>query len=157
MTFYILANQITTLFISLHLLTTLSFEGEIRSYLFGGNKDDITLELANNNKTLAMKAKKKDIDTNLLVVTSKNKYYFHIKTIDSNSHQFVEVYDGEINNSYSKIKESKDYDLFEGASSMFVVNKSNDKMRVNEMEVTKGKLYLSKGVPIILNGERIYN
>jgi hypothetical protein len=63
MTFYVLANQITTLFISLHLLTTFSFEGEVRSYLFGGNKDDITLELANNNKTLAMKAEnfKKDV------------------------------------------------------------------------------------------------
>jgi type IV secretory pathway VirB9-like protein len=157
MTFYILANQITTLFISLHLLTTISFEGEVRSYLFGGNKDDITLELANNNKTLAMKAKKKDIDTNLLVVTSKNKYYFHVKTAESKSHQFIEVYDGIINNAYSKIKETKNYDLFEGVSSVFIVNKSNEKMLVNEMEVTKGKLYISKGVPIILNGERIYN
>lgn len=156
MTFYILANQITTLFLSLHLLTTVSFEGEVRSYLFGGSKDDITLELANNNKTLALKAKKKDIDTNLLVVTSKNKYYFHIKTSESNSHQFIEVYDGEINNSYSKMKETKNYDLFEGASSIFIVNKSNEKMRVNEIDVTKGKLYLSKGVPIILNRERIY-
>ncbi|MDO9183800.1 MAG: hypothetical protein Q7U04_15400 [Bacteriovorax sp.] len=157
MTFYILANQITTIFLSLHLLTTISFDGEVRSYLYGGSKDDITLELANNNKTLAFKAKKKDIDTNLLVATSKNKYYFHIKSSDNNSHQFIEMYDGEINNSYSKIKETKSYDLFEGASSMFIVNKSNEKMRVNEMEVTKGKLYLSKGVPIILNGERIYN
>lgn len=157
MTFYILANQITTLFLSLHLLTTLSFDGEIRSYIFGGNKDDITLELANNNKTLAMKAKKRDIDTNLLVVTSKNKYYFHVKTADSNSHQFVEIDDGEVNNAYSKVKETKTYELFEGISSVFFVNKSNEKMRVNEIEVTKGKLYLSKGVPIILNGERIYN
>jgi hypothetical protein len=157
MTFYILANQITTLFLSLHLLTTISFDSEIRSYLFGGSKNDITLELANNNKTLALKAKKKDVDTNLLVVTSKNKYYFHVKISENNSHQFIEVYDGEINNSYSKIKETKDYDLFEGLSSIFIVNKSNDKIRVNELEVTKGKLYLSKGVPIILNGERIYN
>ena len=157
MIFYILANQITTVFLSLHLLTTISFDGEIRSYLFGGSKDDITLELANNNKTLAIKAKKKEIDTNLLVVTSRNKYYFHIKTSENNSHQFIEVYDGEINNSYSKVKETKDYDLFDGPSSTFIVNKSNEKMRVNELEVTKGKLYLSKGVPIILNGERIYN
>jgi type IV secretory pathway VirB9-like protein len=157
MTFYILANQISTLFLSMHLLTTLTFEGEIRSYLYGGSKDDITLELANNNKTLAVKAKKKDIDTNLLIVTSKNKYYFHVKTTENNSHQFIEVYDGEINNSYSKIRETKDYDLYEGASSIFVVNKSKEKMRTNEMDVSKGKLYLSKGVPIILNGERIYN
>jgi type IV secretory pathway VirB9-like protein len=157
MTFYILANQITALFISIHLLTTISFEGEIRSYLYGGSKDDITFELANNNKTLALKAKRKGIDTNLLVVTSKNKYYFHIKTTDSNPHQFIEVYDGAINNSYSKIKQTRDYDLFEGLNSIFIVNKSSVKMQVNEKEVLKGKLYLSKGVPIILNGERIYN
>ena len=157
MIFYILANQITTIFLSLHLLTTISFDGEIRSYLFGGSKDDITLELANNNKTLAIKAKKKEIDTNLLVVTSRNKYYFHIKISENNSHQFIEVFDGEINNSYSKVKETKDFDLFEGSSSLFFVNKTNEKMRVNELEVIKGKLYLSKGVPIILNGERIYN
>ncbi|MBY0415375.1 MAG: hypothetical protein K2Q18_14480 [Bdellovibrionales bacterium] len=157
MTFYILANQITCLFISLHLLTTVSFDGEIRSYLYGGSKDDITFELANNNKTLALKAKKKEIDSNLLIVTSKSKYYFHVKVTENNPHQFIEVYDGEINNAYSKLKETKDYDLFEGISSMFLVNKSNEKMQVNEKEVPKGKLYLSKGVPIILNGERIYN
>ncbi len=156
MTFYIIANQITSLFLSLNLLTTLSFTDDIRSFVYGGNKEDVFIELVNNNKTFVIKAKKKEIDTNMLVVTSKNRYYFHVKLDEKNPHQFVEINDGEVNSAYKMVLEKSNYDLLQGGSSILFVNKSKISITVNEMKVAN-KEYLSLGVPIIVNGERILN
>lgn len=156
MSFYILANQITSLFLSLNLLTTLSFGEDIRSYLYGGNKDEVFLEVANNGKTLVIKAKKKEIDTNMLVVTSKNKYYFHVKVDEKNPHQFVEVYEGEINSAFKKIMDKSSYEILQGGSSVLFVNKTKKPILVNELQV-QSKEYFSLGIPIIVNGERVLN
>lgn len=156
MSFYILANQITSLFLSLNLLTTLSFSDDIRSFLYGGNKEEIFIEVANNNKTLVIRAKKKDIDTNMLVVTSKNKYYFRVKLDERNPHQFVEVYDGEINSAFKKVLDKENFEILQGGTSLLFVNKSKIPILVNEQKVIN-KDYFSLGVPIIVNGERILN
>ena len=156
MNFFILPNQITTLFLSLNLLTTMSFNDDIRSYIYGGNKEEVFLEISNNNKTLVMKSKKKDINTNMLVVTSKNKYYFHVKTDESNPHQFIEINDGEINSAFKKVLEKDTYEILQGTSSLLIVNKTKNPLTVNGIKVIS-KEYFSLGVPIILNGERILN
>lgn len=156
MNFFVLPNQITTLFLSLNLLTTMSFNDDIRSYIYGGNKEEVFLEISNNNKTLVMKAKKKEINTNMLVVTSKNKYYFHVKLDESNPHQFIEISDGEINSAFKKVIEKDNYEILQGTSSLLIVNKTKNPITVNGQKVIS-KEYFSLGVPIILNGERILN
>jgi len=156
MNFFILPNQITTLCLSLNLLTTMSFNDDIRSYIYGGNKEEVFLEISNNNKTLVMKSKKKDINTNMLVVTSKNKYYFHVKTDESIPHQFIEINDGEINSAFKKVLEKDTYEILQGTSSLLIVNKTKNPLTVNGIKVIS-KEYFSLGVPIVLNGERILN
>ena len=156
MNFFVLPNQITTLFLSLNLLSTMSFSDDIRSYIYGGNKEEVFLEISNNNKTLVMKAKKKEINTNMLVVTSKSKYYFHVKIDESNPHQFIEINDGEINSAFKKILEKDNYEILQGTSSLLIVNKTKNPITVNGQKVIS-KDYFSLGVPIILNGERILN
>ena len=79
------------------MITTLTFRDDVRSFIYGGTKEEIFSELANNNKTLVIKAKKKGPDTNLIIVTSKNRYYFNVKETSVGSQQFIEVEDGEIN------------------------------------------------------------
>lgn len=156
MNFFVLPNQITTLFLSLNLLTTMSFSDDIRSFIYGGNKEEVFLEVSNNNKTLVMKAKKKDINTNMLVVTSKNKYYFHVKLDESPPHQFIEINDGEINSAFKRVLEKDTYEILQGTSSLLIVNKTKNPITVNGIKVIS-RDYFSLGVPIILNGERILN
>ena len=156
MNFYILSNQITSLFLSMNLLTTMSFSDDIRTYIYGGNKDEVYLEVSNNNKTLMMKAKKKEINTNMLVVTSKNKYYFHVSLDESSPHQFIEINDGEINSAFKKILEKENYEILQGGSSLLFVNKTKNPITVNGQKI-QSKDYFSLGVPIIVNGERILN
>lgn len=154
MIFSILPTTITTLFLSANLITTLTFKDDVRSFIYGGTKEEIFSELANNNKTLVIKAKKRGIDTNLIIVTSKNRYYFNVKESEKIPHQFVEVEDGMINSSFRKIKETDSYDLFEGSTSIMIVSKKKDGIIINGETVTS-KDYFSKGVPLIIDGIRV--
>lgn len=156
MIFSILPTSITTLFLSMNLITTLTFKDDVRSFIYGGTKEEVFTELANNNKTLVIKAKKKGLDTNLIIVTAKNRYYFNVKETINNSHQFIEVEDGEINTSFRKIKETEIYDLFEGSSSVMVVSKKRNGISVNG-EIVTSKDYFSKGTPLFIDGIRVLN
>lgn len=156
MIFSILPTTITTLYLSANLITTLTFSDDVRSFIYGGTKEEIFSELANNNKTLVIKAKKKGLDTNLIIVTSKNRYYFNVKESEKLPHQFVEVEDGMINSSFRKIKETENFDLFEGATSVMVVAKKKDGITVNG-ELVTSKDYFSKGTPLIIDGFRALN
>src|SRR3990167_5184320 len=109
MTFYVLANQITAIFLSLHILTTLTFDSEVTTYLYGGSKDDIFVEVTNNLKTLAIKPKREGTYSNLLVITKNSKYYFSVKYDAKNPHQFIEVKDGIINHALAQKIKNKDF------------------------------------------------
>ena len=153
MIFQILINQITTLFVSVNLLTSLSFDSPITSYLYGGSQDDLFISLAGGQKTIAIKPKRKDIDSNLLVITETGKYYFYIKTDELTPHQFIEVTRGEINSAYRVVKKVGTVEVWEGTSSMMVVNHGREVIKVNDSLVAS-KGYFSKGIPIIINGKR---
>lgn len=156
MIFSILPTTITTLFLSANLITTLTFKDDVRSFIYGGTKEEVFSELANNNKTLVIKAKKKGIDTNLIIVTSKSRYYFNVKETEKAPHQFIEVEDGQVNTSFRKIKETESFELFEGSTSVMVVSKKKDGLEVNGQLVTS-KDYFSKGVPLLIGGTRVLN
>jgi hypothetical protein len=134
----------------------MTFKDEVRSFIYGGVKEELFSELANNNKTLVLKARKSGIDSNLIIVTNKNRYYFRVIENLKNPHQFVEIEEGIINSNFKKIKSEVSFDLFEGTNSLMVVNKSTTAINVNGVEVI-AKEYFSKGAPLLVNGLRILN
>ena len=156
MSFFILTNQIATLFVSLGILTTLTFDSEVTNYLYGGSKSDLFLQVTNNSKTLAIRPKKEKVSSNLLVITKNRKYYFNIRYDDIYPHNFVEVKSGQINHNLKSIVKKRDYEILEGNSSLLFINKKKKKVRLNELPV-KSKQYVSKGIPLILDGKRILN
>jgi len=154
-TFHILLSQITTIFLGLNMLTTLSFESEIKSFYYGGSKEDVFIK-ETDNKTLLLKPYRTDGLSNLLVVTLKRKYYFQLAYDATTPHTFVEVRHGLINHAQTKKVSNDQYEIWEGASSIQFVNKSANEVLVNGLKVLRRE-YLSKGVPIFLNGKRILN
>lgn len=160
MIFYILANQITTLFLSMSLLTTLSFDSSIESYIYGGSKEDIYFKVTGNSKTLVIKPKMAPIKdksfSNLLVVTKKAKYYFNLNLDERNPHQFLEIKEAQINKAMKEVVSTKDYKILEGTSSSLIINQGQNELRVNSMNVIR-KQYLGKGIPIIIESNRILN
>jgi hypothetical protein len=156
MIFHILGNQITTLFLSFNLLTTLSFDSEIQSYLYGGSQEEVFFQVTNNHKTLAIKPRLDGQLSNLLVITKHRKYYFDLKLAKSSPHQFIEVKDGVANHALKKKLQTPQYEILEGDHSLLFINRGKDEVQINGMKI-KHREYLSKGVPIIYEGERILN
>jgi len=156
MIFHILMNQMTTIFLSLNLLTTLSFDSEIQSYLYGGSQEEMFFQVTNNHRTLAIKPKMEGTYSNLLVITKRNKYYFDLKRDQSNAHQFVEVKNGVMNHALTKKIKTHDYEILEGDNSILFINNKSSEVTVNGIRV-KHREYLSKGVPILYEGKRILN
>lgn len=156
MSLMVLANQITMIFLNLGLLTTLSFDSEIVSYMYGGGAEEVYFKVANKNRTLVIKPTLKADYSNLLVVTSDAKYYFDLRSSEARPHQFVEIRRGQINKAMKIILETSKFKLLEGDASILIVNKTNGVLKVNEFEV-KRKLYLGKGIPVFVDGIRILN
>lgn len=156
MIFHILMNQMTTLFLSLNLLTTLSFDSEIESYLYGGSQEEMFFQVINNHKTLAIKPKMEGGYSNLLVITKNRKYYFDLNYDKDRPHQFVEVKDGVVNFALTKKMTKTDYELLEGDNSILFINRKDKEVNVNGITV-KQREYISKGIPIIVDGKRILN
>lgn len=156
MIFNILINQITTLFLGMNIITTLSFDDEVQSYLYGGSKEEVFFQVTNKQKTLVLKPLVNTNLSNLLVLTKNGKYYFELRVSDKNSHQFIEIRPGKINSSFSKKLEDERFELMEGSSSVLFINKLTHPINVNGVEV-KDRGHFSKGVPIIYEGVRILN
>lgn len=156
MIFHILLNQMTTVFLGLNLLTTLSFDSEIQSYLYGGSQEELFFQVTNNHKTLAIKPKMDGTYSNLLVITKNSKYYFNLKQAKENPHQFVEVKNGVMNHALTKKIKTKNYEILEGDNSILFINNKSSEVTVNGMRI-KHREYLSKGVPILYEGQRILN
>ena len=144
----------TTLFVSLHFLTSLSFDSEVYFYLYGGDKNEIFFQVTNNERTLAIKPKKEGALSNLLVITRNRKYYFELEYDSKNAHKFIEVKDGVMNHALTQITSNPDYDILEGDSSILFINKSSQEVQVNGVKVRRRE-YFSKGVPILREGKRI--
>ncbi len=156
MIFHILMNQMTTIFLGLNLLTTLSFDSEIQSYLYGGSQEEMFFQVTNNFKTLAIKPKMDGVYSNLLVITKNTKYYFDLKRDQSSPHQFIEIKNGVMNHALTKKIKTRDYEILEGDNSMLFINNKSSEVMVNGLKV-KHREYLSKGVPILYEGKRILN
>ena len=156
MIFHILMNQVTTLFLSLNLLTTLSFDSEIESYLYGGSAEEMFFQVTGNNKTLALRPKTEGGFSNLMVITKNRKYYFDLKYDKARPHQFIEVKDGVMNHALTKKMKTADFEILEGDNSILFMNLKSSEVEVSGVKV-KHQEYLSKGVPIILDGKRISN
>jgi hypothetical protein len=155
MTFHILMNHVATLFLGINLLTTLTFESEIKSFYYGGSKEDVFLKETDGN-TLLLKAYTSQGLSNLLVVTGKRKYYFQLGHDPQRPHTFVEVRHGLINHAFTMKLQRDDYELLEGQSSILIVNKKDVPLHVNGSSV-KSREHFSKGIPIFINGERVLN
>lgn len=156
MSFYILSGQMTTLLLSMHLLTTLTFPTEIQSFLYGGSESEVFFEVTNNNKTLAIRPNQSERFSNLLVVTKRDRYYFTLDYDESSPHQFIEIEKGQKNHALKEKVKDENYQIMEGASSVLFINKREAPVRVNGREVER-RAYFSKGVPLFLEDERILN
>jgi type IV secretory pathway VirB9-like protein len=160
MNFYVLAKSIIYLFLSITHPTTLVFDEPVE-YVSAGREGDFDLHRANNQKILVIRPLKPFGETDMIVITKDRHYQFKLKEVQvsqgsDSTHSFVNIYAGDINRSFEKRVETEGYKIFEGTSSSWVVNKAKKPITVNGVEVGR-EGYFSKGSPIIINNQRVWN
>ncbi len=160
MNFYILAKSMIFLFLSTNHPTTLVFDEPVE-YISAGREGDFDLHRARNQKIVVMRPLKPFIETDMIVITKDHHYQFKLKEVNASieaqkSHSFINIYDGEINRSFEKKLESDSFKVFEGETSSWVINKLKTPINVNGVEVIRDG-YFSKGSPIIINNQRVWN
>lgn len=160
MNFYILAKSMIFLFLSIKHPTTLVFDEPVE-YVSAGKEGDFDLHRANNQKILVIRPLKPFEETDMIVITKDHHYQFKIKEIrpgliPDQSHSLINIYEGEINRSFDKKIETDVYKIYEGTSSSWIVNKSKKPINVNGVEVIR-EGHFSKGSPILINNQRVWN
>ena len=157
MNWFIFPQAIVTFFISMNFHTSMTFESEVSTYIYGGQSSEVSITLANNKKTLIIKANKKPIDTTMSVFVKGIEYAFRVKYTDTINNQWhLHIFPAKINSIYKLITKNEDYSLMEGTNSLLLINNKKIPLIVNDEQV-KTRTYLSKGAPVFINEKRIYN
>ncbi len=160
MNFYILAKSMIYLFLTISHPTTLVFDEPVE-YVSAGREGDFDLHRANNQKIVVVRPLKPFGETDMIVITKDHHYQFKLKEVLGNqdsiqTHSFVNIYEGAVNKSFDKKVETDTFKVFEGETSSWIVNKSKNSINVNGEEVSRDG-YFSKGSPILINNQRVWN
>ena len=148
MDYFMFKGHLATIFLNLGLVTSINFEAPVKSYVYGGKRDEVKMRLINDNKTLVMIPSKKTIDTNLLIITDR-AHEFKIKSSDKNI-STVNIRKAQINEMYRLDTRSDSYMLFEGKTSSKLV--AHEPLMVNEFYLEKDESrYISKGIPLTIS------
>jgi len=158
MDFYILARSLIYLFLTISHPTTLVFDEPIE-YVSIGKEGEFSLHRANNQKLLVVQPLKDFTETDMIVITKDKHYQFKVRKpeLDTNqTHSFLYIHEGEINRSYVLKFENADFRILEGSTSSLIQNKNKNPIQVNEKIVERDG-HFSKGIPFIVNNQRIFN
>lgn len=158
MDFYILARSLIYLFLSLSHPTTLVFDEPVE-YVSVGKEGDFAVHRANNQKILVVQPLKEFSETDMIVITKDHHYQFKVRDGDvekEKTHSFIYVHEGEANKSYVLKFENKFLKILEGDTSTFIQNKSKETIWVNDKQIDREGVF-SKGIPFIVNNQRVMN
>jgi type IV secretory pathway VirB9-like protein len=150
-----LINIASTITISANNPTTLVFNEPIQ-FVSAGKAGDFSIFINNNKKILVISPIKDLPKAEMIIVTDNSSYQFKIKLNNSNYTNYFQVANGSKNLSYSVLKKSENFELYEGKSSYMLKNISDKEININD-EILKPKdtSYLPKGESIYINETRI--
>lgn len=154
MIYYIIKGHIFTLFLSMAHLTSVNFPSKIMDYV-GGQEGDFKIYELNKGQSLVYEPKRKEISKNFIVFLKEDKFHYNITYDENYSNKDITIRQAKACSSFTLLKETKDYQLFECPQSLYFINKTKAPVKINDL-IIKDKSYLSKGPPIYLNGKMIY-
>ncbi len=158
MDFYILARSLIYLFLTVSHPTTLVFDEPVE-YVSAGREGEFSLHRANNQKILVVQPLKDCSETDMIVITKDHHYQFKVKrpVLETDkTHSFVYIHEGEVNRSYVLKFENSEVKILEGNTSSLVQNKTQKPILVNEKVVDREASF-SKGIPFVVNNQRVLN
>ena len=152
---FILSKTVAYIFLSTSSPTTLHFEEPVE-FMQAGKGSDFDVSFSKNRKTIVIRPIGIFPDPkNMVVITEDTNFHFKLVNRESKQHDFVYIHKGKTNSTYVKKFENTLVKIHEGESSLYLVNKTNAPIDINGSPVER-HTFLSKGLPVFLNGEAIY-
>ncbi|OUS00319.1 hypothetical protein A9Q84_00265 [Halobacteriovorax marinus] len=153
MIFHMFLGVVATLVLNVKQVTVVDFEHRIKKIATSIDKTRLFKKLSRDKRTLILQPLSKDIEGNLVVMTSGGTYNFDFK--HGNAHRSVFIKNGKNDKNYIRYKESSDYILHKSSSSILITNKNKAILDINGQKIRYKKSYAYPlGPPIYLNGKR---
>ena len=152
---FILPKTVAYIFLSTSSPTTLHFPEPVE-FMQAGKGSDFDVIFSKNRKSIVMRPIGFFSEPKNMVVVSKDMN-FHLKLINNEhrQHDFVYINPGKPNAIYVKRFEDEKVKIHEGDSSLYIVNKTEAAIDINGM-VVRTHIFLSKGLPSLVDGKIIY-
>jgi len=151
-----LLNVATVIAISTSTPTTMIFKEPIQ-FVSAGKTGDFSLFINNNKKVIVIQPLKDIKASELVVLTDNKNYQFKIQIEKSGGGSYFQVEDGKINLSYTLIKKTDNYEIYEGVSSLMFKNISENEIKLNEESLARrATSYLPKGGSIYVDSVKVY-
>jgi hypothetical protein len=150
-----LINIATTISISASNPTTVIFNSPVQ-FVSIGKVGDFSFYTNNNKKVIVIQPLKNLKFSEMVVLTDDKNYQFKIHIVTDRPVNYYQVTNGRINNTFTLMKKSETFEVYEGSSSMMIKNLSTKEIVVNDELLKKSdSLYLPKGGSIYIQNERI--
>ena len=156
MIFKMIGLGIATIYISLKHPIVLVFDEPIDYLTHGAKTGTLRVQKSKNSKIITLNALDPKIDTSMHVITSKRSYNFFIKHSEIYPHYSIKIEDGKRDSGYEVVLNNKNYKVLEGRNSLYIINKMDRELKVNEQKIKKNSLF-SKGIPLFIDGRRVLN
>lgn len=156
MIFNMFLGVVATIVLNPSKVTVLDFEYRVLKVVSSVDKSTMFKELSRDKKTLVFQPKSKNINGNLVVMTTGGNYNFDFR-LGENAHRSIYIKNGEIDNNYKTSVVKKDYSIRESSTSIIFTNLSKKSVSVNGTELRpKSNIVLPKGPPVFLNNKRVF-
>ena len=152
---FIIPKAVAYIFLSTSSPTTLHFERPIE-FMQAGKAGDFDVSISKNRQSLVLRSMHHFIEPkNMVIISEDTHFHFKLLNMETRHHDFVYIHKGKENHIYVKRFENDLVKIHEGDSSLYIVNKSKFPIEINGSFVEK-RTFLSKGLPVILNGQVIF-
>ena len=151
-----LLNVATVITISTSAPTTMIFKVPIQ-FVSAGKTGDFSLFINNNKKVIVIQPIKEIKSSELVVLTNDKNYQFKIQIEKNGGGSYFQIEDGKVNQSYTLVKKTDNYEIYEGRSSLMFKNTSDREIKLNEESLSRrATSYLAKGGSIYVDSVKVY-
>ena len=151
-----LLNVATVITISTSAPTTMIFKVPIQ-FVSAGKTGDFSLFINNNKKVIVIQPIKEIKSSELVVLTDDKNYQFKIQIEKNGGGSYFQIEDGKVNQSYTLVKKTDNYEIYEGRSSLMFKNTSDREIKLNEESLSRrATSYLAKGGSIYVDSVKVY-
>lgn len=146
--------MIALIFLKPDFPTTLKFDAPIE-FVSLGKENKFFKYLSSDRKILVIKPLRKSFDIPMVIITKNESFQFRLKNSIQQTSSFYQIKKGKKDFLFQLKKETKNWTLLVGQTTLKVRKKSEKTLNINFTNVEKAVSLLPKGTILLINQKRV--